>query len=109
MNDSSKNSERIGKNHPPARFRFKPGQSGNPAGRPKGSVSIVAALRRALEENPRLADELARVFIERARKGEFRFLKELLDRIDGPATQRLAAPEDEPMTIVVCTAASPVQ
>lgn len=33
-------------------YKFKPGQSGNPKGRPKGSVSLVRLLRAKLSEVP---------------------------------------------------------
>lgn len=31
---------------------FKPGQSGNPAGRPKGSLSVIGRLKQIWEEDP---------------------------------------------------------
>ncbi len=40
----------VGYARPPARTQFKPGQSGNPRGRPKG-VGFKNSLRRAFEEN----------------------------------------------------------
>jgi hypothetical protein len=40
--------EKVGYGRPPVYTRFKPGQSGNPRGRPKGSKSIDQVLRQAL-------------------------------------------------------------
>ena len=40
----------VGYKHPPEHTRFKPGQSGNPAGRPKGTPNFATALDRALKE-----------------------------------------------------------
>jgi len=42
--------EQIGYKKPPLHTRFKPGQSGNPAGRPRGKVSIVKDLLDELSE-----------------------------------------------------------
>jgi hypothetical protein len=41
--------EKVGYRRPPVHTRFRPGQSGNPRGRPRGSKSIDQVLRRALE------------------------------------------------------------
>jgi hypothetical protein len=40
----------IGYRKPPARTRFKKGQSGNPNGRPKGALNIASVLSRTLRE-----------------------------------------------------------
>lgn len=36
--DNPENSVKVGKGHPPKEYQFKPGQSGNPGGRPKGGL-----------------------------------------------------------------------
>ena len=46
--------EKVGHGRPPVSTRFKPGQSGNPRGRPKGSKSLDQVLRQAL--NRRVPD-----------------------------------------------------
>ena len=40
----------VGYQKPPEHTRFKKGESGNPKGRPKGSLSLAAALNKALKE-----------------------------------------------------------
>lgn len=73
--------------------KFKQGESGNPEGRPKGSVSITSAIRRKLEStNPatkRLyVDDLVDVMIERAvKEKDFRVIKEIWNHIDGSPRQ----------------------
>jgi hypothetical protein len=41
---------RVGYCNPPAHTRFKAGQSGNPQGRPKGTLSMATVLERTLRE-----------------------------------------------------------
>lgn len=43
--------------------QFKPGQSGNPNGRPPGSFSIKDSIRKTLEKNPKLVEQLVAHFI----------------------------------------------
>ena len=54
MNDEAKSDEqnptRVGYCNPPESTRFKAGQSGNPKGRPKGTLNMATALERALRE-----------------------------------------------------------
>jgi hypothetical protein len=64
------------------------GQSGNPAGRRKGSVSPTAALKRALTRAD--AELIARKLITLAKQGDPAALKILLDRCDGPLNGPLA-------------------
>lgn len=42
--------ETVGYGKPPVKNRFKKGQSGNPAGRPRGAVNFASTLRNALLE-----------------------------------------------------------
>lgn len=65
--------------------RFKPGESGNPKGRPLG-VSLTRILREKLEkgkDGEKTAKALIDKAIAMAKKGDFRFFKEIYERIDG--------------------------
>ena len=78
-----------GRPEPPKEHRWKPGQSGNPSGRPKGSISFDALLRRELAKNDKeLATAMVKVMIREALKGRFPYTKEILDRIDGKPADR---------------------
>ena len=48
--------EKVGYRKPPTKTRFKPGQSGNPNGRPKGSVNLKTDLRSELSEKIRIRE-----------------------------------------------------
>ena len=54
MDEKSKSegpkTEKVGYRNPPELTRFKPGQSGNPKGRPKGSLNMATVLERTLRE-----------------------------------------------------------
>jgi hypothetical protein len=70
-------------------FMWKKGQSGNPGGRPKNE-SMTARLRRVLaqEHNGReIADLIAERLVKEALSGKHPFIKELLDRVEGPVNQ----------------------
>lgn len=88
---------------PPASHTWRPGQSGNPKGRPK-SVSVMASVREFLQRTEytippdkegepatlvklppgvTVADLLAQIVIRQALRGNYNFIRELLDRIDG--------------------------
>ena len=47
---SGKNDYEVGYGKPPQHSRFQKGQSGNPKGRPKGSLNLATAINRALRE-----------------------------------------------------------
>ena len=73
--------------------QWKPGQSGNPGGRPKGKVSLTRLLEQALEEtrcgdrdNPggrTSAQCIVEAMIIHAVKGNPAYMKEIFDRIEG--------------------------
>ena len=49
MHEVESADEKVGYGRPPVATRFRPGQSGNPRGRPKGSKSLDQVLRQALD------------------------------------------------------------
>jgi ribosomal protein L17 len=79
---------------------FKPGQSGNPAGRPK-ALTLSEAYRRELakidEADPQkrtFAEVLAEQMIVRAKTGDVAALKEVADRVEGKAKQTITLSTD---------------
>ena len=72
-------------------FRFKPGQSGNANGRPKGK-SVTTALRAIVETNG-MAKQLAETAVEHALAGDYRYFAGVLDRLEGKVPLVVAAGE----------------
>ena len=74
-----------------AEHAWKPGQSGNPLGRPKGT-GLTDRLRKILErDDGRAAQALVEVAVREALKGDFRFWDRIYDRMDGPVKQQIEA------------------
>lgn len=80
------------------RLVFKKGFSGNPAGKPKGAISLIAILRNKLEEQVddnkggkiKLAQVLINVLIGEAIKSkDIRAIREVLDRCEGKPFQAM--------------------
>lgn len=71
---------------------FKPGQSGNPGGRPKGT-SLTALLREAVDREDgagrTVGDVLIDVLIGIARAGDRQAIKDVFERVDGKLTDKL--------------------
>ena len=63
--------------------QFKPGQTGNPNGRPRLKPLTDEFKRRLEEENGNLSKELIGLAIDKALAGDFRFWQELMNRSDG--------------------------
>lgn len=61
---------------------WKPGESGNPKGRPK-RPDMNAALDQVITESPELLKKLVDVGIDRALSGDFRYWQAIYDRLNG--------------------------
>ena len=100
---SLKNIEKRLKNLKP----WKPGQSGNPKGRPPKNISFTSILKaEILKSNPEdnrkrtWAQLIVLATMKLAIKGNATALKEVWDRIDGRAKD-IPVDEDKPIQIVV--------
>jgi len=88
---------------------WKPGQSGNPGGRPK-KLPITDAIREALArdmgDGRTMADVVVDVLIEAAKKGDMAAIRELADRAEGKPVQvnHISGPGGGPMEIDNLTA-----
>lgn len=79
---------------PPIEHQFKPGQSGNLEGKPKGTLSMTTLLREYLETKDLktgkyVKDIVNEAFVKRAVSKSDVLMKELLDRTDGKVTQSI--------------------
>lgn len=80
--------------------QFTPGNSGNPNGRPKGSISLVKILKDKLEQCPegedketyaqKLVDRLVEIALNKFDKDSIRALLDIIDRVDGKPMQSVA-------------------
>ena len=88
--------------NPPEHSRFKPGQSGNPKGRPKGAKSRSTVIKRWLEamdkgKNPMtgeveemsVEDKMTLALIGKALKGDTSAYKALMDSAYGAPKQEI--------------------
>lgn len=62
--------------HPNARkHHFQPGESGNPAGKPVGTLSIKARVRAALEKDPKAMESFVKHFTHKNRELAWQMLE----------------------------------
>ncbi len=99
----------VGKGKPPKNTKFKPGQSGNPKGRPKGSKNIHQVLSKVLKEKITITDAgkkqvvdklegAVRVLVNKSFEGKPQSLKLLIDLMkdaEGTTTAVAEAPFDD--------------
>ena len=62
---------------------WRKGQSGNPTGKRKGTVSLAAAVKRLLIAEPHLVDQVARTLVDGAIAGDVSMARLLFERVDG--------------------------
>jgi hypothetical protein len=85
-------------------YAWKPGQSGNPKGRPKGRI-FEARIRKILQETDDASgmtfeELIVRALVDAARFGDVKAIREVLDRTDGKVPD--AKPEssdDDPLIV----------
>jgi len=81
------------KNTSGLRPRWKPGQSGNPKGRPKG-MTLTGLLRKAFEDSPEKAQEFIAKTIAFAMEGQAPYAKEVWERMDGKVREHIQLDAD---------------
>jgi hypothetical protein len=98
---------------PPEQYRWKPGQSGNPKGRPPNIRTLTERMRGLLDETRvgktdlpdgmTVADAIARVLVNGALKGDVRLLAMVVDRLDGrvPDALVVSGSADAPIKVLV--------
>ena len=88
--------QKVGRGNPPKHSQFKPGQSGNPGGRPKGAKNMRTLIWELAEEQVNITtndgqakvtirEAAARKFLAMMMKGDFRYYKEFwgIEEIEG--------------------------
>lgn len=91
---------------------FKPGESGNPTGRPIGARSLSTILREMLDEEieiidgatktkKKFSDIIVRKLLKKANDGDIRAIQEIFDRMEGKAKQELQHTISEKQTFKI--------
>ena len=96
MEKDTKNSEKSRDKRLDNLKPFEKGKSGNPEGKKKGTRNFKTIYREALKKiadlndltPEELEDDIVAKAVTAARKGDYRFYKDTLDRLHGSATQK---------------------
>lgn len=75
---------------------FKEGVSGNPAGRPTGTVSVMTRIRQIFKEEP----ELFELYVRDILKDE-KMRREVTQQLDGKPVQPIAGVTGQPLIVQV--------
>jgi hypothetical protein len=100
--------ERVGFGKPPEATRFKKGVSGNPKGRPKGSLNVATAFMKALREKVVINEHGQRKtvtkleaalkqLVNKGASGDLRALAQLIDLAKDAEAQQNAPGAQEPV------------
>ena len=80
---------KVGPGHPPVEHQFKPGQSGNPKGKPKGPHLTTELKRQLAEIDPKSGKTLYALFVKAGivnsmkRGGNVGLFREIYNRVEG--------------------------
>lgn len=80
-------------------YKWKKGQSGNPDGRPTGSISLVEQLKVYLRRHPDDVEAIVAALIKAGKLGNIVATKEMLDRIDGKVAETHKIEGEIPITL----------
>ena len=83
-----------------AHGRLTKGHSGNPAGMPPGTPSLVRLLKKRLENHPEDADAIVNALVKLGKTGDMRAIEQLIDRIDGKVIETHKIEGEMPVTIM---------
>jgi hypothetical protein len=96
----------VGYKKPPKHSQFKDGNPGGPGG-PNGeslTTKLKRILQRPIKGGGTEADALIEMAVKAARRRDFRFFKEIIDRNDGKVPDRLAGVDGNELIIKVVRA-----
>ena len=68
-------------------YHWKPGQSGNPTGRPNGAISLTTELKMYLKRHPEALEGIVKTLIKEGLTGNIIAIKETFDRVDGKVAE----------------------
>ena len=80
---------------------FKPGESGNPDGRPPKGYSITEMMKEMLSSDPRVKETLGKVIITKALEGDITAIKTVWQYMDGMPKQSVELTGDESKPLYV--------
>jgi len=88
--------------------QFKPGQSGNPAGKPKGTKHLSTMLKAMLNEEVEIDGQkikfdqaLIKKLLKKASDGDIKAIQEVFDRTEGKAKQEIETEHSGGLDITV--------
>ena len=110
---------KVGYGRPPIHSQFKPGQSGNPKGRPKGTRSLASVVRAAMTERVTIVQNGKRKSVSKldaammqaanqAAGGEHRAMRLVVDLLRGFETAEAPRGLDNPKTVAELKAADTI-
>ena len=99
---------KVGPGHPPLEAQWKPGQSGNPNGRPKGNIvdELLKALHEELDTEKgkvKIGRAVAQKLLQAALKGDLRATNQILDFTESKPKQSVehSGPDGQPIAVSV--------
>lgn len=85
--------------------QFKPGQSGNPGGRPKNEWTWSSLVREAMDEEgdngQAIKKNVSRALVTKALTGDVQALREIGNRLDGMPKQNLGIDATGTFTVII--------